>query len=112
MKHLDWFCVEMIRNELITNMIPNLMKEVEEDNETDSVVYELLKDYVIQPPSYSSVLRWLHTMGFTSYSNKRQSYMVDGHEHPAQRAHQKKVYNRVTNGIRTTLPPLGSDAKV
>ena len=32
MQHLDWFCVEMLRDKLIINMIPNLMKEVEEDN--------------------------------------------------------------------------------
>ena len=69
MQYLGWFCVETLRDELIKNMIPNLMKEVEKVDERDTVAYELLEDYVIQPPTYSSVLRWLHTTGFT-YSIK------------------------------------------
>ena len=73
MQHLDWFCVEMLRDELIKNMIPNLMKEVEKDDETDTVAYELLQDYVIQPPTYSSVLRLLHTMGFTYFKSQNRS---------------------------------------
>ena len=68
-------------------MIPNLIKELEVDNETDIVAYELWSDYVIRPPRYNSVLQWLHTMGFT-YSTKRKLYMVDGHEHPEQQEHR------------------------
>ena len=64
-------------------MIPDLIKELELDNETDTVAYELLRDCVIRPPTYNSVLRWLHTMGFT-YLTKQKSYTVDGHEHPEQ----------------------------
>ena len=84
MIHLDYFCVEMLREKLIKKMIPDLIKELEVDNETDTVAYELLNNYVIRPPTYNSVLRWLYTMGFT-YSTKQKSYMVDGHEHPDQR---------------------------
>ena len=89
MNHLDCFCVEMLREVLIKNMIPDLIKELELDDETDTVAYELLRDYVIRPPTYNSVLRWLHTMGFT-YSTKQKSYMVDGHEHPEQQEHRTK----------------------
>ncbi|KAL7525012.1 hypothetical protein ACHAXR_003180, partial [Thalassiosira sp. AJA248-18] len=89
MLHLDCFTVEMLRGELITNMIPKFMKEVEEDGEIDSVAYHLLENYTEHPPSISSILCWVHTLGF-SYSTKRKSYMVDGHEHEEQRKHRKE----------------------
>ena len=89
MTHLDCFCVEMLREDLIKNTIPDLIKELEVDHETDTVAYELLNDYVIRPATYNSVLRWLHTMGFT-YSTKQKLYMVDGHEHPEQQEHRTK----------------------
>ena len=89
MMHLDHFCVEMLREELIKNIIPDLIKELEVDNDTDTVAYELLNDYNIRPPTHNSVLRWLHTMGFI-YSTKRKSYMVDGHEHPEHQEHRTR----------------------
>ena len=65
MNHFDCFGMEMLREVLIKNMIPDRIKELELDDETDTVAYELLRDCVICPPTYNSVLRWLHTMGFT-----------------------------------------------
>ena len=47
MMHLDYFCVGMLWEEMIKNVIPDLIIELEVDNETDTVAYELLNDYVI-----------------------------------------------------------------
>ena len=81
-KHLDCFTVEMLWNELISVVIPKLVEEAKEDDQVDSLMYKLLQDYTSKPPSYSSVLRLVHIMGF-NYSTMRKSYMVDGHKHPA-----------------------------
>ena len=70
-------------------MIPDLMKELADDKETGTVAYDLLTEYVTHPPTYNMVLRWMHAMGFT-YCLTSKSYMVDGHEHPDQKAHRTK----------------------
>ena len=98
MSRLDCLCVEMVREVVIKDMIPDLMKELEADNETGTVAYDLLTEYVTHPPTYNMVLRWMHAMGFT-YSMKAKSYMVDGHEHPEQKAHRTKF----TTEYLTTL---------
>mmetsp|Transcript_27620 Transcript_27620/g.59008 ORF Transcript_27620/g.59008 Transcript_27620/m.59008 type:complete len:743 (+) Transcript_27620:485-2713(+) len=100
MKHLDCFAVEMLRGELITVMIPKLMEEMNADGDSESLGYKLLVNYTDKPPSYSSVLRWVHIMGFT-HSTKRKSYMVDGHEHKAQRLHR----DQLTANYLTVLEP-------
>ena len=56
MSHLDCLCVEMIREVVIKDMIPDLMKELEVDDETGTVAYDLLTDYVTHPPRYNMVL--------------------------------------------------------
>jgi hypothetical protein len=62
--HLDHFSVEMLRNEIITNIIPGLVRELEQDGggifEEDSEEHILLSHYTIKPPSYTTVLRWVH----------------------------------------------------
>jgi len=58
LNHLDHFSVEMLRNELITKTIPKLMKgEEKERPRTDTLEYQLLKQYETKPPSYSNVRR-------------------------------------------------------
>jgi len=47
----------------------------------------LAQHYIDKPPSYSTVLRWVHRMGL-SYKTQSKSYMVDGHENEEQRAHR------------------------
>ena len=56
MNHLDCFSVEMLRSELITEMIPKLMDEAQADGDSKSLGYKLLANYTDHPPSYSSVL--------------------------------------------------------
>lgn len=89
-KHLDFFTVEMLRSELVTEMIPKLVKECEDAKEEDSLGYKLLQTYMDKAPSYSTILRWVHIMGY-NYSTKSKSYMVDGHEHKPQREHRDKL---------------------
>ncbi len=65
--HLDHFAVEMLRNELITTIIPALKAEVESSGDSmngDHPDYYLLCHYSNNPPSYMTVLRWVHYLGF------------------------------------------------
>ena len=57
MSRLDCLCVEMVREVVIKDMIPDLMKELEADDKTDTVSYDLLTEYVTHPPTYNMVLR-------------------------------------------------------
>ena len=70
----------------MTVMIPMLVQEATTNNETETLGYKLLKTYT-GPPSYSTILRWMHILKFT-YCTKRKSYMVDGHEHLSQCKHR------------------------
>jgi hypothetical protein len=69
---LDFFSFEMLRNELVTVMIPRLVQEATTNNETEILGYKLLMTYADQPPSYSTILGWLHILKFT-YCTKRKS---------------------------------------
>ena len=92
--HLDHFTVEMLRNELITNIIPGLKKKAEDDMvPVDSSEVILLSRLSSQPPSWSTVLRWLHSLGFT-HDHFKKSYYVDGHEHEEQKQHRTMFINR------------------
>ena len=79
-------------------MIPEFLKDSEATGETNTLGYGLLLAYKDKPPSYSTVLRWLHLMKF-KYSTKAKSYMVDGHEHPAQRKHRKWLTREYTMNL-------------
>ena len=46
-----------------------------------------------QPPSYSTVLRWLHYLGYT-HDKMKKSYYVDGHEHEEQKQHRSKFIKK------------------
>ena len=79
-------------NEIITKIIPELVRESEEDVGgilEDSDKHILLSYYTIMPPSYTTVLRWVHYLGFKQDKMKK-SYYVDGHEHEDQKSHRSK----------------------
>ena len=66
----------MLRNELITKTIPKLMKREEKERpRTDTLEYQLLKQYEIKPPS-----------GFARSSTQKTFY-VNGHKHEEQKKH-------------------------
>jgi hypothetical protein len=61
LSHLDHFTVDMLRNEFITMIIPGLKQKAEDESvPVDTEEYLLLSHLLMQPPSYSTVLRWLH----------------------------------------------------
>jgi hypothetical protein len=92
--HLDHFTVEMLRNELIMNIIQGLKKKAEDEKvPVDSSEFILLSRLSSQPPSWSTVLRWLHSLGFT-HDQFKKSYYVDGHEHEEQKRHRTMFINR------------------
>jgi hypothetical protein len=85
LSHLDHFSVAMLRNELITIIIPGLKQKAEDESvPVDSEEYLFLSHLSMQPPSYSTVLRWLHYLGYT-HDKLKKSYYVDGHEHQEQK---------------------------
>jgi hypothetical protein len=70
--HLDHFSVEMLRAEIITKIIPALAKECEDDGiPEDSTERTLLSQFEIRPPSYMTVLRWVHYLGFSQDKLKK-----------------------------------------
>jgi len=92
--HLDHFSVAMLRNELITIIIPGLKQKAEDESvPVDSEEYLLLSHLSAQPPSYSTVLRWLHYLGYT-HDKLKKSYYVDGHEHQEQKLHRSKFIKK------------------
>jgi hypothetical protein len=94
LSHLDHFSVAMLRNELITIIIPGLKQKAEDESvPVDSEEYLLLSHLSTQPPSYSTVLRWLHYLGYT-HDKLRKSYYVDGHEHQEQKLHRSKFIKK------------------
>jgi hypothetical protein len=94
LSHLDHFTLETLRNELITNIIPSLKQKAEDESvPMDSEEYLLLSHLSTQPPSYSTVLRWLHFLGYT-HDKLRKSYYVDGHEHQEQKLHRSKFIKK------------------
>jgi hypothetical protein len=103
LNHLDHFNVEMLRGEIIDKIIPSLKEEMEETgdaNNTNIHGYNLLCNYMAKQPSYTTVLRWVHYLGFKQDSFKK-SYYVNGHEHPNQIAHRTKF----TDKYLTKLEP-------
>ncbi len=91
---LDHFTVEMLRNELITNIISGLKKKAEDEKvPVDSSEFILLPWLSSQPPSCSTVLHWLHSLGFM-HDQFKKSYYVDGHEHEEQKRHRTMFISR------------------
>ncbi len=67
-KNFDNFGVEMLRDELVLSLFPKHISIVMSDTTftalQESDEYKLLNQYLNSPPSYSTVLRWVHGMGF------------------------------------------------
>ncbi len=92
--HLDHLTVEMLRNELITNIIPGLKKKAEDEQvPVNSSKFILLSRFSTQPPSWSTDLRWFHSLGFM-HDKFKKSYHVDGHTYKEQKRHQTGFINR------------------
>jgi len=90
----DHFSVEMLRGELISKIIPALTKKCKDDSiPEDSTECTLLSQFEIRPPSYTTVLRWVHCLGFLQDKLKK-SYYVDSHEHEAQKKHCSQFNQR------------------
>jgi hypothetical protein len=69
--HLNHLTVEMLWNELITNIIPGLTKKAEDEQvPVNSSKFILLPRLSTQPPSWSTVLRWLYSLGVTHHKIK------------------------------------------
>ncbi len=92
--HLDHLTVEMLQNELITNIIRGLKKKAEDEQvPVNSSKFILLSRLSTQPPSYSTVVCCLHSLGFM-HGKFKKSYYVDGHEHKEQKQHQTVFIDR------------------
>jgi hypothetical protein len=81
--------VELARNELITNIIPNAnaqRNQSDVDNEDENGSNRQIQDCLLQvyldcPVSISMTWCWLRCLGFT-YDTQKKSFFVDGHERP------------------------------
>ena len=100
--HLQHFSVEMLREHFNTTMIKQLNEDVKANNNfsEDSEECKLVDRYLANPPSYSTVVRWVAYLGFKRETAKK-CYYVDGHEYPEQIEHRSKL----TEEYLTELEP-------
>ena len=97
--HLDHFSVKMLQGEPISKIIPALTKECKDDSiPKDSTECTLLSQFEIRPPSYTTVLRWVHYLGFLQDKSKKL-YYVDCHEHEAQKEHHSLFTQRYLSDL-------------
>jgi hypothetical protein len=91
----------MVHNEIVANIIPGLKQVVEdEDVPADSKQSQLLSYYTAQPPSISTVRRWMHYLDFGFTHDKfKKSYYVDGHEREEQIQHRRQFTTRYLSDI-------------
>ena len=90
----------MLCSELINKIILSLKEENEVTGAAIANIdgYNLLCHYTAKPPSYMTVLRWVHYLGFNQ-DNVKKSYYVDGHEHPSQIVHRNKFTNEYLTNL-------------
>jgi hypothetical protein len=94
LEHLNHFSVEMVCNEIISKIIPELVTESEKDGILqDSDKHTLLSHYSSKPPSYTAVLCWVHYLGF-SQDKVKKLYYVNGHEHEDQKRPRSEFTHR------------------
>ena len=87
------FSVELLMTELQQKMFPALVDECKRsDGYEQDEGYVLAQHYIDNPPSYSTVLRWVHRMGL-SYRTQSKSYMVGGRKNEEQSA---RTWTRVS----------------
>jgi hypothetical protein len=93
----------MLRDEMVKNLLSKHMDEFKQDVEAGirtehSDEYKRLERYLSQPPAYSTVVKWVHSLGFKGDSAKK-SYYVDGHEKPEQQEHRAQFINQYLTKI-------------
>ena len=98
--NFDHFHVEMLRDELVTTILPRHMTNMIQDKQfkKESEEYKLLEHLTSNPPAYSAVLIWMHAMGFKQDTAKK-CYYVDGHEKPKQQRHCTKFISEYLTKI-------------
>ena len=96
----DNFHVKMLRDELITTNLPRHMTKMTQDEQLkkESEEYKLLEHLTSNPPAYSTVLKWMHAMGFKRDTAKK-CYYVDGHEKTEQQKHRSKFLHEYLKRI-------------
>ncbi len=79
--NFDNFHVEMLRDELVSTIIPKQMAKLNQNQlvSNESEEFKLIEHMTTSPPAYSTVLKWVHAMGFKRDTAKK-CYYVDGHE--------------------------------
>ncbi len=103
LNHLDYFAVEMLRNDIITKIIPALKGEVKNSGVStnrDSPDYNLSCHYSNNPPSYMAVLWWVYHLGFKQDKFKK-AYYIDGHKHLSQILHRSKFNTKYLTNLKT-----------
>ena len=90
----------MLRDELITTILPRHMTKMiqDEQSQKESEEYKRLEHITSNPPAYSTVLKWMHAMGFKRDTAKK-CYYVDGHKKPEQQTHRSKFLDEYFTSI-------------
>ena len=70
----------MLRSESKNEIIKKLVEDTNKKGSNGSIGYKLLESFSAKTQSYSSVLRWAHSLNF-KYSTWIKSFPVDGNEH-------------------------------
>ena len=88
--NVDRLSVELLHNHLISDILPGLAKERNTD------VSKLLKTFRLRKLSFSTVLRWMHALGFR-YCTRKQTHYVDNHERPDTKRYRKQYGSNYMN---------------
>ena len=96
--------VEMMHMYVLETLIPIMMARVENkaideapedvqhgmvaDQQPSQNTKDFLKSYGLHKVSMSTVLRWMHTVGFRYKTRSNKHYFVDGHEKPETLAYR------------------------
>jgi len=64
--NFDNFHVEMLQDELVSTIIPKQMAKLNQNQlvSNESEEFKLIEHMSTSPPAYSTVLKWVHAMGF------------------------------------------------
>jgi hypothetical protein len=76
---------ELSRDFFLTKLLVELAKDVDEVDERK----ELLECYEDNPPSTTTVWRWMRRLGH-EHCTRKKSFYIDGHERADQRFHRKE----------------------
>ena len=98
--NFDNFHIEMLRDKLISMIIPRQITKLIQDQllSKESKEYKLIEHLTSKPPAYATVWKWIHTVGFKQDTAKKY-YYIDGHEKPEQQKHRSKFINEHVSEI-------------